>query len=436
MIHEKLILIGALIIFLSVTALSQTALQGGDNMDNAFVIPSIGFSDSGTTVGFTDDYDANCGVEDTGAPDVVYKYTPTYVAGIWVGLCSRMPDFYNRLYIFEDTRDNVIACAVGGCNSYAWASWIESSEGGGCVVLVPGHTYYFVIDGLGGFGNDAGNYWLNIETPSIPPPISGMVTEAGAGPITGALIRLLRDGAEVRRDITTEYGWYGHGDFLQIEPDTYTVEVSKLGYITQISDPIFAGVCQGEVVLDFALEREVPPPIGVIAGFVRKVDGVTPIEGAIVVANPHEGGFITTDTTGPDGLFILPDMQWGPYDLTASATGFVPDTIPNVGIFSSDTTWISFTLQRIPSPCNYMIGDINNDGHFTGLDVTYMVRFFKGGPHPPYSCECPLGSGNNWYVSGDVNGSCSFSGLDVTYSVRYSKGGPRPIPCSDCPPGW
>jgi uncharacterized repeat protein (TIGR01451 family) len=85
-----------------------------------------------------------------------------------------------------------------------------------------------------------------------------------------------------------------------------------------------------------------------------------------------------------------------------------------------------------PPPCTYVPGDVNGPGTFTGLDITYMVRFFKGGPAPTYSCECT--PGNTWYVSGDVNGSCSFTGLDITYSVRYFKGGPAPIPCSDCPP--
>ncbi|HBZ01317.1 MAG TPA: hypothetical protein DEO84_08380, partial [candidate division Zixibacteria bacterium] len=32
-----------------------------------------------------------------------------------------------------------------------------------------------------------------------------------------------------------------------------------------------------------------------------------------------------------------------------------------------------------------------------------------------------------------VNGSCSFSGLDVTYMVRYFKGGEAPFSCPDCP---
>jgi immune inhibitor A len=84
--------------------------------------------------------------------------------------------------------------------------------------------------------------------------------------------------------------------------------------------------------------------------------------------------------------------------------------------------------------CHYVAGDANGSNSFTGLDITYSVRFFKGGPAPTYTCECPGGSGNFWYVAGDVNGSCSFTGLDITYMVRYFKGGPGPIPCPSCPP--
>jgi len=83
--------------------------------------------------------------------------------------------------------------------------------------------------------------------------------------------------------------------------------------------------------------------------------------------------------------------------------------------------------------CDYVIGDINDNDIFNGLDVTYMVRYLKGGPPPPYSCECPVG--NTWFVAGDVNGSCTFNGIDVTRAVLYFKGGPLPIPCATCPPG-
>jgi hypothetical protein len=90
-------------------------------------------------------------------------------------------------------------------------------------------------------------------------------------------------------------------------------------------------------------------------------------------------------------------------------------------------------IQFGPPGCSYVAGDANGSNTFTGLDVTYSVRYFKGGPHPSFSCDCP--PHGTWYVSGDVNGSCTFSGLDVTYMVRYFKGGPGPIPCADCPPG-
>jgi hypothetical protein len=79
------------------------------------------------------------------------------------------------------------------------------------------------------------------------------------------------------------------------------------------------------------------------------------------------------------------------------------------------------------------VGDINGDDSPNGIDVTYGVSYFKGGPEPPYACECVLNE--IWFVAGDVNGSCNFSGIDITYFVRYLKGGPALIPCPDCPPG-
>jgi hypothetical protein len=82
--------------------------------------------------------------------------------------------------------------------------------------------------------------------------------------------------------------------------------------------------------------------------------------------------------------------------------------------------------------CQYTPGDANNSGIWTGQDVTYSVRFFKGGNPPPYSCECT--TGHTWYVAGDVNGSCTFTGQDVTFMVRHFKSGVPPIVCPDCPP--
>jgi hypothetical protein len=99
---------------------------------------------------------------------------------------------------------------------------------------------------------------------------------------------------------------------------------------------------------------------------------------------------------------------------------------------SEDLSDGAFTIYSSPSDCNYIAGDVNNSGGTNGIDVIFMVNYFKGGDPPPYICQCT--PGNGWFVAGDVNNSCSFNGLDVTYLVGYFKGGPAPAPCQDCPP--
>jgi len=138
------------------------------------------------------------------------------------------------------------------------------------------------------------------------------------------------------------------------------------------------------------------------------------------------------DSVPNDGIYSaympLNSLNAGSYKVIvlASRSGFHNDeNPPSLGYAEK-----AFTIAS--GGCSYAVGDANNSHTFTGLDVTYSVRFFKGGPLPPYSCECP--PGHTWYVSGDVNGSCTFTGLDITYMVRYFKGGPAPIPCPDCPP--
>jgi hypothetical protein len=91
----------------------------------------------------------------------------------------------------------------------------------------------------------------------------------------------------------------------------------------------------------------------------------------------------------------------------------------------------------VVSGCEYIPGDVNswpNTG-YNGLDITFGVNFFKGGPEP----LCPLGSCpippcDAFFYCGDVNNSCSYNGLDITYGVNYFKGGPGPMPCDQCPP--
>ena len=83
--------------------------------------------------------------------------------------------------------------------------------------------------------------------------------------------------------------------------------------------------------------------------------------------------------------------------------------------------------------CRYMIGDANDNGSADGVDVVYLVNYFKLGIAPGYICDCP--AADDFYAPADVNGTCEANGVDVTYYVNYLKGyGPALTFCIDCPP--
>jgi hypothetical protein len=95
------------------------------------------------------------------------------------------------------------------------------------------------------------------------------------------------------------------------------------------------------------------------------------------------------------------------------------------------TPEILFSITAASGGCAYIVGDVNGSNSFNGLDITYGVAYFKGGP-APLCVDCPLCPG--WWYCGDVNASCSYNGLDITYGVAFLKGGAAPLPCDDCPP--
>jgi hypothetical protein len=67
-------------------------------------------------------------------------------------------------------------------------------------------------------------------------------------------------------------------------------------------------------------------------------------------------------------------------------------------------------------------GDANSSGVTNGLDVTFLVSYFKGGPAPD-----PI-------LAGDANGNCETNGLDVVYLVSYFKGSDMPPVRPNCEP--
>ena len=140
---------------------------------------------------------------------------------------------------------------------------------------------------------------------------------------------------------------------------------------------------------------------------------------------------ITVTALGPGGsLPFLPPGEGLIFSVTLHRAQGLADScqLMNFGsIQVSDTSgYVSFPTQVVrnsgcidPCPAGLVRGDVNNNGALNGLDVTFLVSYFKGQASFCTGCPC-LGDANN---SGNVNG------LDVVFLVAYFKGlGPAPDP--------
>ena len=126
--------------------------QGGDTVGEATNISSLPFSDTGTTIGYTDDYDEVCPYTDSTSPDVVYSFTPGADITVYITLCNGS-DYDTKLYVYEN---EVTPGAPFACNDDACVNYESELYG---LELFYGNTYFIVIDGY--FG-DEGNYVLDI----------------------------------------------------------------------------------------------------------------------------------------------------------------------------------------------------------------------------------------------------------------------------------
>jgi len=88
--------------------------------------------------------------------------------------------------------------------------------------------------------------------------------------------------------------------------------------------------------------------------------------------------------------------------------------------------WLSVGAQ---AQCLYISGDINGNGDATPFaDPAYAINYFKGGAIPPDpGCSCGVNP------RCDVNGNCTFNGIDLVYMINYWKGGTPFENCVNCP---
>jgi hypothetical protein len=455
-------------------------LQGGDNIATAYPIPYAPFDDSGTTVGHTDDYHGNCG-SDNGAPDIVYSYIPASFEILTIALCQSS-NYDTRLYIFDGSPSNVIACNDDYCSNQ-YSDFVSALN---CIEFLPGHTYYIVVDG---YGTASGQYSIDINYPVPGVSISGLVSDTSGNPIVGAGIRILSEENPVWSDTTDFQGrYYAFG----LSDGYYTVEASKPGFFTQVQGPVQVLTCDPAFV-DFILQSD-QPPCDIVAHPGEIVedepicyddfDDIYNIGCSAIIWDTIPANCVFFGSSGTyliDGLENR-DTDWLEFDVADSSTvslvgmaefdillliikqgstipceGFViVDNVSSqectefsldleigagrywVWVGPSEFTGVScglnyqFSLITMPhGHCDYVVGDVNQSGTLNGIDIVYAVNYFKGYAAPLYSCYCDE---HIWNVAGDVNADCIFNGIDVSYAVSYLKGGSAPAPCPECPP--
>jgi hypothetical protein len=207
------------------------SLQGGDTIFSARVIPGLPYYDTGTTVGYTDDYAGSCYFAG-GAPDVVYRYTAAAgVTGINISLCAS--SFDTGLYVY-DAGLNEIACNDDFCGLQ---SQLDN------VPLVAGQTYYIVVDG---YSSASGSYSLNFGVccgPILECPPGGVAE--GEPPLGDGYVDNFNGGCNtpgypfqtLAGDDAGDYvlcgvsGWYANPDGNFRDTDWYLLTVGLTGAI-------------------------------------------------------------------------------------------------------------------------------------------------------------------------------------------------------------
>jgi hypothetical protein len=137
------------------------------------------------------------------------------------------------------------------------------------------------------------------------------------------------------------------------------------------------------------------------------------------------------DTWDNCPLLFNPDQA----DIDADGWGDICDNCPDE--FNPDQSDSNANgLGDVCELVEYRPGDANMySGAWppmaNGLDVVYLVGYFKG---QPLNQRCLV---NGFYCAADVNGDCRVVGTDVTYLVNYLKGNISELRyCPDYPPAW
>jgi N-acetylneuraminic acid mutarotase len=234
----------------------------------------------------------------------------------------------------------------------------------------------------------------------------------------------------------------GHVHYYDPTSDTWNQDtdlpvtrgLSAVGFHAATSTIIQAGGNSGDgnrFVSDARIGQLTPSEPGFLTGYVIDNWYFNPVFEAEVSVFNYNNALIGVDTTDELGFYSF-TLSSGTYHALFTKPSYLDSTITGIAVNANDTTEINVILT-FQHQCDYVVGDVNYSGSYNGLDITYLISFFKGAPNP-YGCLCECTPGDWWYVCCDVNADCECNGLDIVYAIAYFKGGSPPTPCPDCPP--
>jgi len=210
--------------------------QGGDTMADAILLAVPG-SATGTTVGYSNDYDEVCPYTDSTAPDVVYKLAPTHDYSADIDMLGSTYD--TKIYVYREDFTLV------ACNDDFYPDYVSKLED----VPLEGDVKYFLV--IDGYGASAGDYVLNIgefvpcalECPSgaqlegEPPLVDDYSDEFNGG--------CNSPGADMFGEIHSYYfcgvsGWFSYGGSNFRDTDWFELTIPPSGFFEILGDAEYA----------------------------------------------------------------------------------------------------------------------------------------------------------------------------------------------------
>jgi hypothetical protein len=271
----------------------------GDTTLDPFVIDGLPYTSSGTTAGYTNDYDSVCPYTGSTAPDVVYKYVATAAVTVDIDLC--LSSYDTKLYVY-DSAMNVIAC---NDDFYSGAPCFNYSSFLGQVPFAAGQTYYIVVDG---YAASSGAYHLDVAgyMPCVFECVDGV--DEGEPDMHDEYLDLQNGGcnspnlmfqflyADHSGDLTlcANSGWYFYTGLNYRDTDWFAVIVGHTG---EVEMEYFGE----QAMFMFDLSTGLTCPAGGVAG---PTSGVCPV---------------TYTLTGPPGsvrTFVMLPPAWTPQTQT------------------------------------------------------------------------------------------------------------------------